>query len=131
MVSSFNKGISNNHPDGAVILYQGALYGTTVYGDLNPSPNSCINATNSEIGCGSVFKVTLGAQSSPPGGGNPSDGDGDGDDGVTGEPGGGGGQVAPRQTWTQTAFERLFRPRRNRMDRRQSSSACGRATARY
>lgn len=51
--------ITNTKPNGAVTLYQGALYGTTAYGGIG-GPASCINVEVAETGCGSIFKVPLG-----------------------------------------------------------------------
>ena len=75
---------TNTHPVGALILYQGALYGTTSNGDTR-GPASCDNLETSEVGCGTIFKVPLGTGAPPrqTGGGN-SNGDSDGD--ATGEP---------------------------------------------
>jgi uncharacterized repeat protein (TIGR03803 family) len=52
--------ITNSKPAGAVTLYQGALYGTTAYGGPG-GPAECVNVEVSETGCGSIFKVSLGA----------------------------------------------------------------------
>lgn len=84
--------ITNNHPDDSVILYQGALYGTTAYGGFN-GPASCIDIQNAEPGCGSIFKIPLSSSVS----GSPASGGGDpgGDGGGTGDPDGGSGENAP------------------------------------
>jgi uncharacterized repeat protein (TIGR03803 family) len=78
-----NDPVTNNNPVGALTLYQGALYGTTAYGGVQAA--SCLDAEIHAIGCGSIFKVPLGAGAPPrqTGGGN-SNGDSDSD--ATGEP---------------------------------------------
>jgi uncharacterized repeat protein (TIGR03803 family) len=57
---------TNTQPTGPVTLYQGALYGTTAHGGLGaPAAAGCatFDYTNA-VGCGSIFKVLLGAGAS-------------------------------------------------------------------
>ena len=94
VLTTFSQGSNTpSNPHAGVISYQGALYGTSVYGGQDEG--SCYRLGVSTFNCGTVFKVPLGVGSSAPGGGDPSDGDGDGDDGVGGEPGGGSGGSGP------------------------------------
>jgi D-alanyl-D-alanine carboxypeptidase len=91
VLTSFNNSVSN-HPDGSVLLYQGALYGTTAYGGVQPA--SCIHVPNTEFGCGTIFEVALApgaSKSSTRRGGDPTDSDG----GAASEHNGGTGQSAP------------------------------------
>jgi hypothetical protein len=50
---------TNSQPVGPVTLYQGALYGTTAYGG-GTLPGTCLDISSAGLGCGSIFKVTLG-----------------------------------------------------------------------
>jgi len=62
VLTSFNNNSSRGgQPNAGVILYQGALYGTTKHGGQG-APASCIEVSTAGIGCGSVFAVPL-----PPG----------------------------------------------------------------
>jgi len=77
---------TNAYPNGAVTLYQGALYGTTAYGNSDGPAASCFNYVSDTSGCGSIFKVPLGAGAAKRDRkAGDSNGDSDGD--ATGEPG--------------------------------------------
>jgi len=78
---------TNRYPAGPVILYQGALYGTTAFGISDGPSASCSNAFTGTTGCGSIFKVSLGTGApKPTGGGRLSEPHGSGDDGVPAPP---------------------------------------------
>jgi hypothetical protein len=58
-VSNNDDPYTNTQPVSPVTLYQGVLYGTTVYGGLFDDP-ACENIPTNALGCGSIFKVPLG-----------------------------------------------------------------------
>jgi len=77
---------TNTQPAGPVILYQGALYGTTVHGGVD-GPASCFSTDTNAHGCGSIFKVPLStAAPKPTGGGKLKEPHGSGDDDVPASP---------------------------------------------
>jgi uncharacterized repeat protein (TIGR03803 family) len=62
VLTTFSKGGAN--PSAGVISYQGALYGTTVYGGTDEA--SCYRFGVTHLACGTVYKVPLGPQSTKP-----------------------------------------------------------------
>ena len=65
VLTTFSQGSNTpSNPRAGVISYEGALYGTTVYGGQDEA--SCYRFEVTTFNCGAVFKVPLGTQSKKP-----------------------------------------------------------------
>jgi uncharacterized repeat protein (TIGR03803 family) len=65
LLTTFSQGSNTpDNPRAGVISYEGALYGTTVYGGQDEG--KCYRLGVSTLSCGTVFKVPLGTESKKP-----------------------------------------------------------------